>query len=41
VPFEEPLKPEVEVDTSKLSVEEAVEAVMCKLKELDYLSTSL
>ena len=41
VPFEEPLKPEVEVDTSKLSLEEAVEAVVRKLREHGYLSTPL
>jgi adenylylsulfate kinase len=40
VPFEEPTNPEVMVDTSKLSPEEAARAVEVKLRRLGFLNTS-
>jgi sulfate adenylyltransferase len=36
-PYEAPLNPEVTLDTSKLSVEECVEVIVAKLKELGYI----
>lgn len=40
-PFEEPLNPEIIVDTEELSPEEAVEHVFTRLEELDVLSVPL
>lgn len=39
-PYEEPLNPEVTVDTSKESLEESVNKIIKKLEELKYLTTS-
>jgi len=36
-PYEEPAKPEITVDTDKYNVEESVNLVLTKLKELGYL----
>jgi adenylyl-sulfate kinase len=36
-PYEEPLNPEIILDTDKMSIEECVEKVLSKLKELDYV----
>jgi adenylyl-sulfate kinase len=36
-PYEEPLSPEVKVDTSRLSVEEGVSHILTRLRELGYL----
>ena len=40
-PFEEPLNPEIIVDTEEMSPEEAVEHVFTRLEELDVLSVPL
>lgn len=37
-PYEEPLNPELECRTDKESLEESVEKVIAKLKELEYIS---
>ena len=39
-PYEEPLNPEVTVDTSKESVEESVNKIIKKLENLGYLSST-
>ena len=36
-PYEAPLNPEVTLDTSKLSVQECVDAIIDKLLELGYI----
>jgi len=37
-PYEEPLNPEVVVDTEKESLEECVDKILNKLRELGYLN---
>lgn len=38
-PYEEPLAPELAVDTSKVSVDEGIAQITAKLRELGYLET--
>ncbi|MDP9150763.1 MAG: adenylyl-sulfate kinase [Myxococcota bacterium] len=38
-PYEEPLSPELRIDTSALSIEEGVARIVSKLRELGYLDT--
>jgi adenylyl-sulfate kinase len=39
-PYEEPLSPEIKLDTSAVSLEEGVGRILAKLRELGYLSES-
>lgn len=39
-PYEEPLSPEIKVDTSRVSIEEGVSQILSRLRELGYLGAA-